>query len=281
MPVLSGAEGLTDSHCHLQDPKFGRDMPQVIERARAAGVSTMVVIGYDMDSSHRAVEIAESNEGVFATIGVHPHDAKTLTPGDISTPTTLAESPMVVAIGEIGLDFYRNLSPPDVQHRAFREQLALARELDLPVVIHSRDADEEVFEELAEHAEATSVDWPAERPLGVMHCYAGDIMLADRYIALGFLLSIAGTATYPNAEKTREVARAIPLGSLLIETDAPYLTPQSRRGQRNEPAYLVETVRFIAELRGEPPELIAKETASNAKRLFALDRVAQPTGDRA
>ena len=272
---------LTDSHCHLQDPKFSRDMPQVIQRARATGVATMVVVGYDMDSSRRAVEIAQSNEGIFAAIGVHPHDSKSLTRGDVSTLATLAESPMVVAIGEIGLDFYRNLSLPEVQRRAFGEQLALARTLHLPAVIHARDADEPTFAVLAEHAEAISGDWPAERPLGVMHCFAGDPALAEQYANLGFLISIAGTVTYPNAEKTRAVARGIVLSSLLIETDAPYLTPQPHRGQRNEPAYLVETAKFIAELRGEPPELIAKETASNANRLFAFDRVVEPTGERA
>jgi TatD DNase family protein len=256
-------------------------MPQVIQRARASGVTTMVAVGYDVDSSRRAVEIAQSNEGIFATIGVHPHDAKSLTPGDVSTLVTLAESPMVVAIGEIGLDFYRNLSPPDVQHRAFREQLALARTLHLPTVIHARDADRPTFEVLAEHAEAISGDWPAERPLGVMHCFAGDLALAEQYVDLGFLISIAGTITYPNAEKTRVLARGSLLTSLLIETDAPYLTPQSHRGQRNEPAYLVETAEFIAQLRGEPPDLIAKETASNANRLFRLDRVVQPSGGRA
>jgi TatD DNase family protein len=253
-------------------------MPQVIQRARATGVTTMVVVGYDMDSSRRAVEIAQSNEGIFATIGVHPHDAKNLTPGDVSTLATLAESPMVVAIGEIGLDFHRNLSPPDVQLRAFREQLALARTLHLPTVIHARDADGPTFEVLAEHAEAISGVWPAELPLGVMHCFAGDLALAEQYIDLGFLISLAGTVTYPNAEQTRAVARGIPLSSLLVETDAPYLTPQSHRGQRNEPAYLIETAKFIAELLGELPELIAKETASNANRLFPLDRVVQPSG---
>jgi len=272
---------LTDSHCHLQDPKFNRDLPDVIERSRASGVSTIVVPGYDMDSSSRAVETAESNAGIYATVGVHPHDAKTLTPADISTLATLAESPRVVAIGEIGLDFYRNLSPQNIQIRAFREQLVLARQLRLPVVIHAREADEPAFEMLEEHAEATGDNWPVERPLGVMHCFAGDLALAERYIEMGFLISIAGNVTYPNAERTREVARGIPLPSMLIETDAPYLTPNSRRGQRNEPAYLVETANFIAELRGEPIELVAQATAANASRLFALDRIAQPTGERA
>lgn len=271
---------LTDSHCHLQDPKFGRDMPRVIERARTVGISTIVVPGYDMDSSRRAVEIAEASAGIFATVGVHPHDAKTLTPGDISTLATLAESPMVVAIGEIGLDFYRNLSPPDAQHRAFREQLALARQLELPVVIHSRDADEAVYEVLDEHAEAAAAK-QHDRQLGMMHTFPADLALAERYIQLGFMISISGTVTYPNSENTREVARTIPLDSLLIETDAPYLTPQSHRGQRNEPAYVIETARSIAELRGEPLELIAAATTENTARLFALDRIAQPTGERA
>ena len=266
----------TDSHCHLQDPKFDSDRDDVIQRARSTGVSTMVVIGYDMESSRQAVEIAESNHDIYATVGVHPHDAKTLTSTDLSTLKKLAESTRVVAIGEIGLDFYRNLSPPDDQRRAFREQLILARDLHLPVVIHSRDADEPAFDILAEHAKTTS-----DRPLGVMHCFAGALVLAQRYIDLGCLISIAGTVTYPNAAQTREVARAIPLDSLLVETDAPYLSPQSHRGHRNEPAYLFETTRFIAELRGEPFELVAKATADNATRLFALNRVPQPTGDRA
>ena len=172
---------LTDSHCHLQDPKFSRDLAQVIERARAAGVSTIVVPGYDMESSRRAADIAKSNEDIYATVGVHPHDAKTLTPSDISILTDFAESPRIIAIGEIGLDFFRNLSPQDVQYRAFREQLALARELELPVVIHSRDADEAVFEVLDEHAE-TSAARQHDRPLGMMHTFAGDLALAERYI---------------------------------------------------------------------------------------------------
>jgi TatD DNase family protein len=264
----------------LQDPKFGRDLPKVIERARSADVTTIVVPGYDMESSRRAIAIAEANEGIFATIGVHPHDAKALTPGDISTLATLAESPRVVAIGEIGLDFYRNLSPPEAQYRAFREQLLLARELALPVVIHSREADEEVFGVLTEHAEAVA-EKPGDRSLGMMHCFAGDRTLAESYVALGFLISIAGPVTYSNAEKTREVVRQIPLDSLLIETDAPYLTPQPHRGKRNEPAFVIETARFIAELCGETIETVARATSDNASHLFALNRMAQTAGDRA
>jgi TatD DNase family protein len=272
---------LTDSHCHLQDPKFDSDRAEVLLRARAAGVSALVAVSDDVGSSRRATHLADSADGIYATVGVHPHDAKTLTPGDLATLTKLAESPRVVALGEIGLDFYRIWSSQVVQVRAFRDQLSLARQLRLPVVIHARQADEPAFEMLEEHTDAIGEDWPSGRPLGVMHCFAGDLPLAERYVELGFLISIAGPVTYPNAERTRAVARGIPLASLLIETDAPELPPQSRRGERNEPAYLVETARFIAELRGKPFEVIAEATAANAARLFALNRIAQPTGERA
>jgi TatD DNase family protein len=240
----------------------------------------MVVPGYDMESSRRAVEIAEAHEGVYATVGVHPHDAKTVSTGDLSMLAALAETRRVVGIGEVGLDFYRNLSPPDTQGRAFREQLALAREVQLPVVVHSRDADEAVFEVLAEHVQEVG-GARKHAPLGMMHCFAGDLRLAERYIAIGFLISIAGPVTYATAEKTRDVARSIPLESLLIETDAPYLTPQTHRGKRNEPAFVIETARYIADLRGVTLDRIAAATAVNAARLFALDRVPQPTGERA
>jgi len=277
---MSHLQGIIDSHCHLQDPKFDGDGQAVVQRAHEAGISALVVVGYDLDSSRRAVAMAGSLENVYATVGVHPHDSKTLTPSDSDALARLAHDPRVVAIGEIGLDFYRNLSPPDHQRQAFREQLDLARTLRLPVVIHARNAGDEAFEILSAHAESTKPEWPAHRPLGVMHCFAGDLALALRYIEIGFLISIAGAVTYPNAEQTRAVARDVPLPSMVIETDAPYLTPQSRRGQRNEPAYIIETVRFISELRSEPLQVIAESTSANAARLFALGRVPQPAGER-
>jgi len=276
---MSPLQGLIDSHCHLQDPKFDGEHEAVVRRAREGGVSGIVVVGYDLESSRCAVELAGSFENVYATVGVHPHDAKTLSPAHLDALARLAEEPRVVAIGEIGLDFYRNLSPPDRQRQAFREQLDLARTSRLPAVVHARDADDETFEILSAFAEST-LEWPAHGPLGVMHCFAGDLALALRYIEIGFLISIAGTVTYLNAEPTRAVARGIPLDSIVIETDAPYLTPQSRRGQRNEPAYIVETARFIAELRSEPFDVIADLAAANTDRLFALGRVPQPTGER-
>ena len=277
---MSPFHGLIDSHCHLQDPKFDGEHQAVVRRSREADVSAHVVVGYDVQSSRRGVQLARSFENIFATVGVHPHDAKALAPSDIDALARVAEDPRVVAIGEIGLDFYRNLSLPDRQRKAFRDQLNLARSLRLPVVIHARHADEEAFEILSAYVPSMKKDWPAGRPIGVMHCFAGDLPLALRYIEIGFLISIAGTVTYPNADMTRAVARGIPLDSMVIETDAPYLTPQSHRGQRNEPAYIAETAQFIAGLRGERFEGIAEATTANADRLFALDRVPQTAGER-
>ncbi len=259
---------LIDSHCHLQDRKFSADMGDAIERAAEAGVTAMITIGYDMASSRRAIEIADAHENVYATVGVHPHDAKTLTRRDGEELARLAESPKVVAIGEIGLDFFRDLSPREDQYLAFREQLTIARAVNLPVVIHSRNADEEVYEVLAEHAEEAGA--PEDRLIGVMHCYPGDLPLALRYIRLGFAISIAGPVTYAKSSVTRAVAGAIPLTSMTVETDAPYLPPQRVRGQRNEPANVRDVAEFVAQLRGTPYETVAEETAETAARLFGL-----------
>ncbi len=270
---------LVDSHCHLQDKKFGRDRDDVLHRAREAGVSALVVIGYDMKSSRSAIDIADSNESVYAAIGVHPHDARTVTAADIEALSRLADSAGVVGIGEIGLDYYRDLSPREDQQRAFQQQLQLARALSLPVVVHSRAADDETFEILQGYEREMRHEWPRDRPLGVMHCFAGDLALALRYIELGFVISIAGTCTYPNAERTRAVAGGIPLRWMCVETDAPYLPPAAHRGQRNEPAYLAETVRFIAELRGVSHDVVADGTARTAASLFGLGDIGQPAAE--
>jgi TatD DNase family protein len=267
---------LLDSHCHLQDPRFDKDRDDVIHRAREAGVSTLVVIGYDMKASRRGVDLSESVENVYATVGVHPHEAESLTIQDLDILARLAESPKVVAIGEIGLDFYRNLSPPDAQRRAFQQQLSLARELSLPVIIHAREADEETFDILGAHADDARNDWEPDRPLGVMHCFAGDLSLALRYIGLGFVISIPGTVTYPNAQRLQAVCRALPLRSMVIETDAPYLPPLPHRGRRNEPAYLAETAGFVAALRGEAFADVAGGTSTTAARLFGLAGSVEP-----
>ena len=272
---------LIDSHCHLQDPKFGRDVDDVVRRATDVGVTAMVVVGYDMPSSRRAVEIADSFENVYAAIGVHPHDAKTLRPADIEELARMADSSRVVAIGEIGLDLYRNLSPRDEQGRACQAQLELARSLRLPVVIHSRDADDETYAVLADYAQVARAGWPQERPLGVMHCYAGDLPLALRYIDLGFVISIAATVTYPAAEKTRAVAGGIPLRWLTVETDSPYLPPQDKRGKRNEPANVREVAQYIADLRGVSVAAVCDGTATTAARLFGLGDIGEPAVQRA
>jgi TatD DNase family protein len=272
---------LVDSHCHLQDPKFGRDVDDVVRRATDAGVTAMVVVGYDMPSSRRAVEIADSFANVYAAIGVHPHDAKTLRPADIEELARMADSSRVVAIGEIGRDLYRNLSPRDEQGHAFQAQLELARSLRLPVVIHSRDADDETYAVLADYAQVARADWPQERPLGVMHCYAGDLPLALRYIDLGFVISIAATVTYPAAEKTRAVAGGIPLRWLAVETDSPYLPPQDKRGKRNEPAHVREVAQYIAHLRGVSVTAVCDGTATTAARLFGLGDIGEPAAQRA
>ncbi len=261
---------LVDSHCHLQDSQFESDRGEVLDRARQAGVSAFVVIGTDLESSWRAVDLADSHSDVYAAVGVHPHDAKDLDDRTLGALERLADSPKVVAIGEIGLDYYRKLSPPEAQMDAFHRQLDLARRLNLPVVIHSREADGETYDVIASYEERALPDWPKDRPLGVMHCFAGDLMLALRYIQIGFMISIPGTCTYPKADRVGAVAGGIPLRWMAVETDAPYLAPQPHRGRRNEPAYLPDTVARIAELRGNSVQTVAERTAMATAWLFGL-----------
>jgi TatD DNase family protein len=261
---------LVDAHCHLQDPQFDADRDAVLDRARAAGVSAFVVVGTDLDSSWRAVDLADSHSDVYATVGFHPHDAKELDDRALGAIERLADSSKVVAVGEVGLDYHRMLSPKDAQIEAFRRQLNLARRLSLPVVVHSRDADADTFDIITAYEAEALPDWPKDRPLGMMHCFAGDLTLALRYAQLGFMLSVSATCTYPNADRVCAVAGGIPLRWMAVETDAPYLPPQSRRGKRNEPAYLVQTVARIAELRGDSPDDVANQTATATAWLFGL-----------
>lgn len=267
---------LVDSHCHLQDSAFDADREEVLGRARRAGVSAFVVVGTDLESSRRAVDLADSHSDVYAAVGLHPHDAKDVDARTLGALERLADSPKVVAVGEIGLDLYRKLSPPDVQMDTLRRQLELARRLSLPVVIHARQADEETFDILASYEQQALPDWPKDRPLGVMHCFAGDLMLALRYIQIGFMLSVPGTCTYPKAERVCAVAGGIPLRWMVVETDAPYLTPQPHRGRRNEPAYLVDTVARIADLRGDTFDRVASRTAVATAWLFGLGDIGEP-----
>ncbi|UCH86574.1 MAG: TatD family hydrolase [Dehalococcoidia bacterium] len=264
---------LIDSHCHLQFAQFNDDRAQVLDRAWQAGLSAIVVVGTDADASQRALDLAEAHPNVFAAVGWHPHQAAQFDDEQHLALRRLAESPKTVALGEIGLDFYRRLSPPETQRAVFQQLLDLAGELRLPVVVHSRAAEDEVFAILSGWAAQVKGQWPQERPLGIVHCFGGDLALALRYIQLGFLVSIAANVTYPNAGRLASVVAGLPLERLLVETDAPYLTPQSMRPQRNEPSFLVETVGRIAEIRAQTVREVAEQTSANAAALYGIAQV--------
>jgi len=253
---------LFDTHAHLHFPDFAGDLPDVLARARAAGVSRMVTIGTDVATSQAAIDIAGREADVWAAVGIHPHDAAAADDAAVAEIARLARAPRVVAVGEIGLDFFRNLSPRDVQERVFRRLLALGREARKPVLIHCRDAHEDVLRILAQEMVAESG--------GIMHCFSGDTAIARRCLDLGLLISLAGPVTYPNARALPEVARFVPADRLVIETDCPFLPPQGHRGQRNEPAYLALTAVRVAELRGEAMDALAARLTDNARALFKI-----------
>lgn len=253
---------IIDSHAHLEDEAFVEGVYAVMERARAAGVEIVINPGADVRSSRVAAENAAVHEGLYAMAGIHPHDAAGVGDGDLEEISRILSMPRVVGIGEIGLDYYRDLSPRDEQIRVFRAQLELAKEFGCPVQIHSRDAHRDTFEILKEYAN--------DVPAIVLHCYSGSPEMAAELIELGFFISLGGPVTYRNARKPVEVAKSVPLERLLVETDSPYLPPSPYRGERNEPAYVVEVVRKIAEVRGVSTEEVARVTASNAMRIFSI-----------
>lgn len=257
-----------DSHCHIDGPEYDADREEVIARAREAGVKTMLNIGTGdphSDAFKRAVDLAENQEGVYAAVGVHPHDAKLF---DETAEQRLIElvrqSKRVIAWGEIGLDYHYDHSPRDVQRDVFRRQLRIARELDLPVVIHSREANDDTTtilrEELSRYERA-----------GVLHCFGGSLAMARNAIELGFFVSFAGNLTFKKAEDLRDIARQLPLGRLLVETDCPYLTPVPFRGRRNEPARVVDTARCLAELHGKELPEVGRITSENFGELFRVE----------
>jgi TatD DNase family protein len=261
---------LVDTHCHLDAPQFEGDSPAaLVARARSAGVTRLVTIGTDVKTSESAVALAKAHEGVWATVGVDPNDAAGWGDADLARLEALTAEPEVVAIGEIGLDYYWNRAPREVQARAFRAQLELAESVGLPVVIHNRDADVDT--------EAALLEWAAgrtdgDRPLGVLHCYAGDLAMAERLVAAGFLVSLAGIVTFKNAARTHEVAARLPLEAIVLETDAPFLAPHPHRGARNEPAFVPLVAARVAELRELAVEAVAGATTANAERLFRWQR---------
>jgi TatD DNase family protein len=257
------APELFDTHAHLHFPEFAGDLPAVLARARAAGVRRLLTIGTDVETTAAAIALAGREEGVWASAGIHPHDAAAADEAAFAEIERLAGAPGVVAIGEIGLDFFRNLSPPAVQARTFRRLLDLAGRLGKPALVHCRDAHAETLAILAE-AGVGEVG-------GIMHCFSGDVAIARRCLDLGLTISLAGPVTYPNARALPEVARFVPADRLVIETDCPFLPPQGHRGRRNEPAYLALTAARVAELRGEPLATLGPRLSDNARRLLGVD----------
>ncbi len=250
---------LIDSHAHLNFPQFDADREAVIARARKAGLVAILNVGTDLASSRAAVKLAEKYDFLYAAVGVHPHDARTLTPTVLDELRRLARHPKVVAIGEIGLDYYRDLSPRPMQQWAFADQLALAAELGLPVVVHSREAHDDVL--------ATLQGWDG---VGVLHSYSAGPERLEEVLELGFYIGISGPVTFPKANRLRAVAATVPLERLLVETDCPYLTPEPHRGRRNEPAYVQYVVEAVARARETSPKAVARATADNARRLFGM-----------
>ncbi len=257
---------LIDTHCHLDSKDFEADREEVIRRALEAGVEAMVAIGTgegppDLEAG---IRLAEQHGCFYCTVGIHPHDAAKASPELFQKLEALATHPKVVAFGEIGLDYHYDFAPRDVQRDAFVEQLGIARRAGLPVVIHTREAWEDTFAVLEQH-------W-ADAPGGIMHCFSGGPEQARRALDLGFHLSFGGIVTYPKALDVQQAAREAPAARILIETDAPYLAPVPRRGKRNEPAFVVETAKKLADLRGVSVDEIAAVTTDNFRRLCLRPR---------
>lgn len=259
---------LIDSHAHIDLATFDRDREQVFARARQGGVRVVINIGLGLESSRASLKLAKKYGDVFSTVGFHPHDASEMKDEDLKTLAELAQDESVVAVGETGLDFYRNLSSRQSQIEAFKKQLDLAIELSLPVVVHCRQAHKEVFNILGDWVRSTLSVGRLRR--GVIHCFSGDIELAQRYIDIGFYISLAGSVTYPSAWGLLQVAKDMPLDRLLLETDAPFLAPQAYRGKRNEPAYVALIAEKVAQVRGVRRGVVAEAAAKNTIELFRL-----------
>ena len=261
----------TDTHAHLSFPDFAADLPATVARATAAGVTRIVSVATDLADAHRVLKVAGEYPGVFASVGLHPNHVPADWHAEMDQITALATQPKVVAIGETGLDYFRmpagdripgtTSAPQRLQQDMFQAHLTLARQRRLPVIIHCRAADADTLAMVR----ANVPDW---RPWGVMHCFAGNTQVALECIELGLLISFTGILTFKNADALREVAGAVPLESLLLETDSPYLAPIPQRGQRNEPAFIPHIAGALAQLKGVPVEEVARVTTANAQRLF-------------
>jgi TatD DNase family protein len=258
---------LIDSHAHIDFPQFDADREAMLDRARAAGISTILAIGTGPgpEKLDAALPYAEAHDWIYTTVGIHPHEAKEVTPAHLETLAKLAQHPKVIAWGEIGLDYFYDHSPRDIQEQVFRQQMELAHAAKLPIIIHCRDAWPDCLRLLEEAWKPTGLG-------GVLHCFTSTLEDARRGLDLGFMISFTGNLTYPKMQNLRDVAKALPLQNILIETDSPYLAPQSRRGKRNEPAYVAEVAQVLANVRDLPVEEVARATADNFRRFFPLTR---------
>ncbi|MBP2636746.1 MAG: ycfH [Firmicutes bacterium] len=252
---------LFDSHAHLDDNRFDNDRAEVIERAKEAGIVGIVNAGATMESSARSIALAEEYDFIYAAVGIHPHDAKEASKCDYDQLAAWAVNPKVVAIGEIGLDYYYDLSPREVQQQVFIRQLDVARQCNKPFIIHDRDAHGDIMDILKKEAKGLT---------GVLHCYSGSWEMAKEVLKMGFYISFAGPVTYAKDGKLKEVATNVPLDRLLVETDCPYLTPKPYRGRRNEPAYVKFTAEEVAGVRGMDFAALAEAATANTKHLFGI-----------
>jgi TatD DNase family protein len=256
---------LIDSHAHIDFPQFAEDRDAMLERARAAGVNTILAIGTGPgpEKLDAAIPFAEAHDWIYTSVGIHPHEAQQVTQEHLDTLARLAKHPKVIAWGEIGLDYFYDHSPRDVQQSVFRDQMALAQAAKLPIIIHCRDAWADCLDMLETHWKPTGLG-------GILHCFTSSLEDAKRGLDLGFMISFTGNLTYPKAQNIRDVAKVLPLENILIETDSPYLAPQPVRGKRNEPAYVAEVAKALANVRDLETEEIAAMTAKNFRRFFHL-----------
>lgn len=261
---------LVDTHAHLDMKEFNSDRLEVISRAKEAGIRNIISIGIDLASSIAAINLSRSNKGIFATAGFHPSKAQKVTKRDIEKFKTIAINPKIVAIGELGLDYHYKPVDKGAQRRLMRLQLELADKLNLPVVIHCREAEDDMLSVLRDWC-STSKRVSKQAP-GVIHCFNGNSEIAQEYLSMGFYISLGAYIGYPSAKYLCNVIRGVSLSRLLIETDCPFLPPQRYRGQRNEPSYIPFTLQTLADITGNTKETIARKTAENAKQLFKLDQ---------
>ncbi len=254
---------LFDTHAHMDDDRFDPDRDEMIKRCFEEGVSLILNAGSNMATSVKSIGLADKYDGIYASVGVHPHDASTMDEASIEVLANLAAHKKVKAIGEIGLDYYYDYSPRDIQKKRFIQQIDLARQLKLPIIVHDRDSHQDVMD-IFKNTGVKSVG-------GVLHSFSGSVEMARECLKLGLYLSISGPVTFSNAKKTVEVVREVPLDMLLIETDSPYLTPVPNRGKRNYPAYVRFVAEKVAEIKGITFEEVAQKTMENGKRLFSIE----------